>query len=84
MRRDRPTRPMFIGGQWLQAQDGAAIPVVSHVDGQVFDAISRGKAHEVDLAVKAARRALDGTWGPPHGHGARPADAAHRRQGARS
>src|SRR3954470_21935108 len=63
MRRDQPTRPMFIGGQWVQAQDGAAIPVVSPVDGQVFDAISRGKAREVDLAVKAAQRALEGAWG---------------------
>jgi aldehyde dehydrogenase (NAD+) len=63
MRRDQPTRPMFIGGQWVQAQDGAAIPVVSPVDGQAFDAISRGRAHEVDLAVKAAQRALEGAWG---------------------
>jgi len=54
---------MFIGGQWVQAQDGAAIPVVSPVDGQAFDAISRGRAHEVDLAVKAAQRALEGAWG---------------------
>jgi aldehyde dehydrogenase (NAD+) len=58
-----PVRPMLIGGQWVPAQDGEAIPVISPVDGQVFDAISGGKAHEVDLAVKAAQRALDGAWG---------------------
>jgi aldehyde dehydrogenase (NAD+) len=32
-------------------------------DGQVFDSISRGGAHEIDLAVKAARAALSGPWG---------------------
>src|SRR5258706_10347350 len=54
---------MFIGGQWIAAQDGQTIPVFSPVDGQQFDSISRGRAHEVDLAVKAATRALEGAWG---------------------
>jgi len=54
---------MFLGGQWIAAQDGQTIPVFSPVDGQQFDSISRGRAHEVDLAVKAATRALEGAWG---------------------
>ncbi len=45
------------------AQDGQTIPAFSSVDGQQFDSISRGRAHEVDLAVKAATRALEGAWG---------------------
>ena len=62
--RDHPSvRQMFIGGQWISAQDGEEIPLISPVDGQVFGAVSRGKAYEVDLAVKAAQRALDGAWG---------------------
>ncbi|MBV8095614.1 MAG: aldehyde dehydrogenase family protein [Acetobacteraceae bacterium] len=61
---DRQTpKPMFIGGQWTLAQDGDAIPVVSPADGRVFASVSRGKAHEVDQAVKAAQRALEGAWG---------------------
>ncbi len=56
-------KKMFIGGQWIAAQDGQTIPVFSPVDGQQFDSISRGRAHEVDLAVKAATRALEGAWG---------------------
>ncbi len=56
-------KKMFLGGQWIAAQDGQTIPVFSPVDGQQFDSISRGRAHEVDLAVKAATRALEGAWG---------------------
>ena len=56
-------KKMFIGGQWIAAQDEQTVPVFSPVDGEQFDSISRGNAHEVDLAVKAATRALEGSWG---------------------
>ena len=56
-------KKMFIGGQWLAARDERSLPVVSPADGEVFDRISRGGAHEVDLAVEAARAALAGAWG---------------------
>jgi aldehyde dehydrogenase (NAD+) len=54
---------LFIGGQWLAAQDEATIPVIAPADGLQFTSIARGRAHEVDLAVGAARAALDGAWG---------------------
>ena len=56
-------KQMFIGGRWLPARDGRTIPVVSPADGEAFDQIPRGTAHEVDLAVAAARAALEGPWG---------------------
>jgi aldehyde dehydrogenase (NAD+) len=56
-------KQMFIGGRWLAARDGRTIPVVSPADGEAFDQISRGTAHEVNLAVAAARTAADGPWG---------------------
>ncbi len=56
-------KQMFIGGRWLSAQDGRTIPVIAPSDGETFDQIPRGTAHEVDLAVKAARASLDGAWG---------------------
>ena len=56
-------KQMFIGGRWLAAQDGRTIPVVSPADGEAFEQIPRGGAHEVDRAVAAARAALDGPWG---------------------
>jgi aldehyde dehydrogenase (NAD+) len=54
---------MFIGGAWAAAQSGDTIPVISPVDGIQYDTISRGGAHEVDLAVQAAHKALQGAWG---------------------
>ena len=54
---------MFIGGRWLPAEDGRTLPVVAPADGEAFDRIARGGAAEVDLAVQAARSALDGAWG---------------------
>src|SRR5512144_2244970 len=54
---------MFIGGRWIAAQDEQTLPVVEPASGQVFGQIARGRAHEVDLAVKAARAALAGAWG---------------------
>ena len=53
---------MFIGGRWLPARDGRTLAVTDPADGQVFEQIARGTAHEVDLAVAAARQALDGPW----------------------
>jgi aldehyde dehydrogenase (NAD+) len=54
---------MLIGGRWVAAQDEATLPVISPADGAEFARIARGRAHEVDLAVKAARAALSGAWG---------------------
>lgn len=54
---------MFVGGQWSEARGGETIPVVSPVDGEEFGAIARGREADVDLAVHAARRALEGEWG---------------------
>jgi aldehyde dehydrogenase (NAD+) len=56
-------KKVFIGGQWLAARDERTIAVVSPADGEAFDRIARGGAHEIDLAVKAARGALSGAWG---------------------
>ncbi|WP_046111357.1 aldehyde dehydrogenase family protein [Aquincola tertiaricarbonis] len=56
-------KQMFIGGRWVAARDGATLPVASPADGEIFDHIARGAAHEVDLAVAAARASLDGAWG---------------------
>jgi len=56
-------KQMYIGGRWIGARDERTIPVVSPADGEAFERIPRGGAHEVDLAVAAARAALDGPWG---------------------
>jgi len=56
-------KTMFIGGRWLAARDERTLPVVSPADGEAFDRIARGGAHEIDLAIGAARAALSGAWG---------------------
>ena len=57
-------RKMFIGGRWTAARDERMLPVISPADGEAYDQIARGTAHEIDLAVAAARHALDrGAWG---------------------
>ena len=54
---------MYIGGKWIGARDEATLPVIAPADGQSFGEIARGRAHEVGLAVDAARAALGGAWG---------------------
>ncbi len=54
---------MFIDGKWIAAQSGETIDVVAPADGQVFDRIGRGGMYEIDLAVRAARKARSGAWG---------------------
>jgi aldehyde dehydrogenase (NAD+) len=54
---------MFIGGCWTVARDERTIPVVAPENGETFDHVPRGGAHEVDLAVQAASSALAGPWG---------------------
>ena len=54
---------MLIGADWISARDGRTLPVVNPSNGTSFDEIPRGTAHEVDLAVKAARQAQQGPWG---------------------
>ena len=54
---------MFIGGQWVGAASGETLPVISPVDGEAFDSIARGREVDVDAAVQAAQRALEGAWG---------------------
>jgi len=56
-------KTILIGGRWVDAADGRCIDVADPCSGAVFTQISRGAAADVDLAVQAARAALDGKWG---------------------
>lgn len=54
---------MFIGGHWRSAVTEETIPVVAPADGEVFATIPRGRAVDIELAVNAARQAVEGPWG---------------------
>jgi aldehyde dehydrogenase (NAD+) len=54
---------LLIDGRWVDALEGETIDVIDPCSGQVFEKIARGRAMDVDLAVAAARRAMDGPWG---------------------
>ncbi len=56
-------KSMTINGRWLAARDERTLPVISPADGETFEHIPRGTAHEVNMAVMAARAALSGPWG---------------------
>ncbi|QOF77506.1 aldehyde dehydrogenase family protein [Variovorax sp. 38R] len=56
-------RQMLIDGRWVDALSGETLPVLDPCSAQPFGTLARGRAEDVDLAVAAARRALDGAWG---------------------
>jgi aldehyde dehydrogenase (NAD+) len=54
----------FINGNWTPALAGETMPVYEPATGQAYAAIAASTAQDVDLAVRAARKAFDeGPWG---------------------
>ncbi|GLH79791.1 aldehyde dehydrogenase [Bradyrhizobium sp. SSBR45G] len=54
---------VFIDNKWQPAQSGRTIAMLAPATGQVIASIAAGDKADIDLAVAAARRALDGPWG---------------------
>jgi acyl-CoA reductase-like NAD-dependent aldehyde dehydrogenase len=54
---------LFIDGQFVPAKSGETFEVIDPATGNVFAHSAAGDAADIDLAVKAARRALNGAWG---------------------
>jgi phenylacetaldehyde dehydrogenase len=55
-------RKLLINGQWVEALDGETFETFDPGTGEVLAHVAHGKAADIDLAVKAARAALDGPW----------------------
>ena len=53
----------YIGGRWISAQQGEALPLENPSDGSLIGEIARGRKADIDFAVKAARESLYGDWG---------------------
>jgi len=59
----QPEGRAFIGGRLVPALDGQVFDDVSPIDGRVIAQVARGRAADVDAAVKAARAAFEnGPW----------------------
>ena len=56
-------RKMLIDGQWVEAASGKTFPVYNPATGEVMAQVAEGDKADIDLAVRAARRAFEsGPW----------------------
>ncbi len=58
-----PTDLCLIGGEWVPPSTGATLPLTNPSTGDQLCQIARGSEDDVDLAVRAARSAMNGAWG---------------------
>ncbi|MDR2365194.1 MAG: aldehyde dehydrogenase family protein, partial [Zoogloeaceae bacterium] len=59
----KPETRLFIDGKFVDAVDGQRFATLNPVNGEMIAEVARGGAKDVDLAVKAARRAFrSGVW----------------------
>ncbi len=56
-------QPLFIGGKWLDSVSGKMFPTINPATGETICQVAEGDKADVDLAVKAARKAFEeGPW----------------------
>jgi len=54
---------LLIGAEWREAASGKRFPTLNPATAEPILDVAEGDAPDVDLAVRAARAALDGAWG---------------------
>ena len=54
---------LLINGEWISASGGQTIEVINPCDAKAYASIDRGTPEDIDRAVKAARNAMEGSWG---------------------
>src|SRR5438093_7811746 len=56
-------QPLFIGGKWQDSVSGKTFETINPATGEVICQVAEGDKADVDLAVKAARKAFEeGPW----------------------
>jgi aldehyde dehydrogenase (NAD+) len=56
-------QPLLIGGKWLDSVSGKTFPTINPATGDTICQVAEGDKADVDLAVKAARKAFEqGPW----------------------
>jgi phenylacetaldehyde dehydrogenase len=59
---DKP-RKMLINGQWVNSISGKTFPTYNPATGEILAQVAEGDREDIELAVKAARKAFDnGPW----------------------
>jgi aldehyde dehydrogenase (NAD+) len=59
----RPQYPLLINGKWQDSVSGKTFPTLNPATGEVLCQVAEGDKADIDLAVKAARKAFeDGPW----------------------
>jgi acyl-CoA reductase-like NAD-dependent aldehyde dehydrogenase len=54
---------LFIGSKWLDSVSGKTFPTINPATGETICQVAEGDKADVDLAVQAARKALEeGPW----------------------
>jgi phenylacetaldehyde dehydrogenase len=54
---------MLIDGKWVSAVSGKTFPTYNPATGEILAQVAEGDRQDIDLAVKAARKAFDsGPW----------------------
>ncbi|MER3479115.1 MAG: betaine-aldehyde dehydrogenase [Meiothermus sp.] len=56
-------KKLLIGGRWVEAQSGRTLTVTDPATGLPLCEVAEAGPADVELAVQAARHALEGTWG---------------------
>ena len=57
-------QPLFIGGKFVDSVSGKTFPAINPATGQTLCQVAEGDKADIDLAVQAARKALEqGPWG---------------------
>jgi betaine-aldehyde dehydrogenase len=54
------TVPMYVGGRWTLAADGATRELINPADGRPIAVVAEGGAADAEAAIAAARKAFDG------------------------
>ena len=55
----QPTRPMLIGGNWVESINNNVLDIINPATGQSFARVFAADADDIDRAVAAARTAFD-------------------------
>jgi len=54
---------LFINGQFVDGSKGKTIDVVNPTNGKLITKVSEATEEDVDIAVEAAQKAFETTWG---------------------